>query len=242
MTTIYTGCFDPGNGIFNKDWVGRALFRQRRYCDHWGFDYEVIREIPWGAYYPLRYSYGFGTLIKLVALHKFLESGESCFTWLDLDIYPTDKAFTYTLPRCNLLCAYMVPWGFADGSGHEHMRAKREWCGFREDYFAVSTGMFCMNRETVISLWNYINAKNDIATDKWWELFYNRQLSFSSEHPYFYGTDEAIIEGWTNEMIPKGMDFVPLSDNIHSVKPEHDPIFFHYYGNNKSKYPHDIFK
>jgi hypothetical protein len=237
MTTIYTGCFDPGNGIFDKDWVGRALARQKRYCDHWGFDYEVLKEIPWGMNYPLRHSWGFATTIKFVALHKFLDSDQPHFNWFDMDVYPTDKSFDYNLPQCNLLSAWIVPWEFADGLGHDHMRAKREWGGFKEDYFAVNTGMFCLDREAATSLWDYINAEHDIRDNKWWELFHARQLSFSDEEPFLYGSEEAIIEAWANEMISKGFEFMPLTDNIHSVKPEHDPIFLHYYGSNKSRYP-----
>jgi hypothetical protein len=235
MTTIYSGLFTHKHGFFPTDWTERAIKRQQQYCDHWGFDYRLMTNIPWGQNYPLRHAWSFGTTIKFVALDHFLKSKEKYFTWLDLDVYPTDRAFEYQLPSCNLLYAPFVSWGFSDQPGHEHMKCKREWCGHKKDYFALNTGMFRLERSAVENLWGYINFNHSIWTDAWWEIYHSRQLAMSAESPWLYGSEEAIIEEWLNSYF--SLPFDQLSEDVHSVHSENNPIFMHYYGAQKAHYP-----
>jgi hypothetical protein len=238
--TIYSGLYEQSFGNFQKPnittWTSKAIERQQEYCNKTNQEYKLIKDIPWGQIYPLRESWTFGTLIKLVAIDDFIQSNESYFTWLDLDIYPTDKAFEYIIPEDNIFYAPFMSWSYCEQPGHEHMKCKRIWCGHKEDYYAVSSGMFRLNRNTAIDFWNYLNKDHSIYSDKWWRLFYERQISYSSSSPWMYGTDECFIEEWLNNKVKQGFRFTQLTDDIHSVSKEHDPLFLHYYGTNKENY------
>ena len=237
MTTIYSGLVVQSFGHFWKPWTKRAVSRQQSYCDRKGFNYCLMTDIYWGAEYPVRESWTYATLIKLVAIDRFLETNEEYFTWIDLDIYPTAKADDYELPECNLLYAPFTSWSHCEQPGHEHMRCKREWCGHASDYYAVSSGMFRLKRESVEDFWNFVNVNHDIKTQDWWDAFYEKQTAFSKESPWMYGTDECFLEEWLNLRMHQGFQFFQLTDDIQSVDAKHDPIFMHYYGPNKENYP-----
>jgi hypothetical protein len=250
MITIYSGLFTHPHGFYPTDWVERAIARHKKYCDCVDYDYQLVTNIPWGQKYPLRHAWSFGTTIKFVALDKFLCSGEDYFIWMDLDVYPTEAAMSYTLPLCNLLYAPLIRWGFSDTPGHEHMKCKREWCNHSSDYYALNTGMFVLTRSTAADLWGYINdlfTGYHIDSDAWWEALYDKQMTHSQETPWLYGSEEAIMEHWLNEELrlnkglPEHLHFkftqFPLA--IHSVHPEDSPLFMHYYGPRKAEYPHE---
>jgi hypothetical protein len=97
--------------------------------------------------------------------------------------------------------------------------------------------MFRIDRETARSFWAHLNAKHSIESDDWWQAYYEKQLSFSTEKPWLYGTEECLFEEWLNEEIAKGFKFEQFPESVHSVHLEHDPIFMHYYGPRKSEYP-----
>lgn len=229
--TIYSGVYKQNFGNFqnNFDWILRAQARQQLYCDKSFQKYKLIEDIPWGKNYPLRESWTFGTLIKLVALNDFIKSTEEYFTWFDLDIYPTNNSFEYSLPKDNLFYAPLVPWSFCTT---EHMKCKREWCNHSSDYYAVSSSMYRFTRDTALTYWAHINRDYEIESDKWWEALYCRQLSYSTTTPWAYGTEECLLQEWLNKYSPK---FIQLTDDIQSTFG--NPLFLHYYGTSKSKYP-----
>jgi len=251
---IYSGIFLHEHGYYSTHWIDSAIKRQQMWCDSIDQEYRLIKDIPWGMNYPLRHSWCYGTLIKFVALYDFLQSDESHFTWIDLDVYPEDTAMGYCLPDDNLLYAPMVSPDFSEAPGHEHMRAKKIWCGHKADYYALNTGMYKLSYEAAVSLWDFINnralspASGPITQTLWWEIYKKKQLDFSTDQPWLYGTEEAITEDWLNEEIQlneslpehRHVKFTQLSETIHSVHPENSPLFLHYHGPRKHEYPLQI--
>ena len=244
---IYSGIFLHEHGYYPTHWIDAAIKRQQMWCNSIDQEYRLIKDIPWGMNYPLRHSWCYGTLIKFVALYDFLQSDESYFTWIDLDVYPEDTAMGYCLPDDNLLYAPIVSPIFCESEGHEHMKAKKIWCGHTSNYYALNTGMYKLDRITALSLWNFINNcfNTPITKDKWWSHYAAKQLSLSQECPWLYGTEEAIMEDWLNkemslnESLPehRQFKFTQIPETMNSVHPEHSPLFMHYHGPNKSSYP-----
>ena len=238
--TVYSGLYEQDFGHFKKPWTKLAIARQTEYCTTTNQNYKLIKNIPWGKEYPYRESWTFGTLIKFVALDDFINSNEPYFTWLDLDIYPTDKAFEYKIPKDNIFYAPFVPYAYCEQPGHEHMKCKREWCSHTSDYYAVSSGMFRLDRNTALDFWKYLNIEHEIQSEKWWKSFCHKQLSYSTSAPWMYGTDECFIEEWLNNKIKQGFKFTQLTEDIQSVAKECNPLFLHYYGSTKENYPMQV--
>lgn len=153
---------------------------------------------------------------------------------MDLDIYPTPAAYEYSLPRKNLLYAPLVELNYGEKHNCSHMTKKKQWGGHTAEYLALASGMYILDRETAFSLWDWINKDYPINSQKWWDVYYEKQLALSPEHPYDYGSEEAIMEEWLNKTLPQ---FTQLTDDIHSVHPEYNPKFLHYHGRRKAEYP-----
>lgn len=189
----------------------------------------------WARHYPHPHSWSFGTLIKLRALEHFIESRASTFVWVDLDVYPTDRAFEMDLPTGNVFYAPKISVDWARDHNAWHMNNKLAWWGPQScEYYAWSTGMFSMDRDTAFHLWDWLNYGCSINHPDWWRSYYSRQLSLSAECPWDYGSDEAIKEEWLNT---NAIEFDCMTDDYHSVHLNMNPVFFHYYGETKCSYP-----
>jgi hypothetical protein len=178
-------------------------------------------------------------MIKFAALEDYLCCGPpGDFVWVDLDVYPTESAFSVSLPFGNLFYAPLIDVNWAREHNAWHMNNKLAWWnpGVSE-YFAWSTGMFVMDRHTAEKLWAWLNRHHDINSQEWWNAYHFRQRVLSSEKPWEFGSEEALMEEWLNS---NSIQFQCMDDRFHSVHPEKKPLFLHFYGQSKKDYPHTI--
>mgnify|MGYP007071565173 CR=1 FL=1 len=236
-TTVYSGLYTHPLMVYDLSWVERAKARQRRWCASLGAEYRLIRGMErWARLCHHPESWSFGTMIKFAAMEDYLGSGVAGdFVWVDLDVYPTDAAFGVPVPRGNLFYAPLVSVSWAREHDAWHMNNKLAWWnpGVSE-YFAWSTGMYVMDRDTVEKVWGWLNRHSDINSRRWWDDHYVRQCVLSRERPWEFGTEEALLEEWLNS---HQISFECMTDEFHSVHHDRKPVFLHFYGQSKKNYP-----
>lgn len=235
-TVIYSGLYTHPEMVYDISWTSRAIARQQYWCHSLDAEYMLMKDMAkWARYYEHPNAWTFGTLIKFRALEHFIQTYNETFVWVDLDIYPTDAAIGRPLPTNNLFYAPLISIDWAREHNAWHMNNKLAWWnpGVSE-YYAWSTGMFIMDRETAFHLWDWINREHHINTRQWWDNYYMRQKILSQETPWHYGSDEAIKEEWLNS---HDIQFEQMTDKFHSVHQDQNPIFMHYYGQTKQQYP-----
>lgn len=106
---IYSGLYThPDMVNYDISWASRAIARQQYWCHTIGQEYMLVKDMSkWARWYPHPNAWIFGTLVKFRALEHFIQTYNKTFVWIDLDVYPTDRALSVALPNHNLFYAYL---------------------------------------------------------------------------------------------------------------------------------------
>lgn len=240
MTTIYSGYYTQKP---KPQWVNRATKKQAHWAINNNYNYCLLTDLThWAQHYPHTDSNNFGSLIKLLALEKFIQSEEQTFIWIDMDVYPTQKAYGYKIDETTDAILHQKKNKIKDQTDW-FKKAKYNWAQYedlRDDYWEINTGFMIFTKPTAQSAWDFINKDHNINTKPWWDAYLQKQIETirEDEEPWYHGNDEAIFEEWFNRNPPNPHP-KNINQTLQSLTMKPDAIFHHYYMKNKDNYPDD---
>ncbi len=239
MTTIYSGYYTQKP---KPQWVNKATKKQAHWAINNNYNYYCLTDMnKWVQHYPHHNTYNFGSLIKLLALEKFIQSEEQTFIWFDMDIYPTQKAYEHKIPEGHDLLYYYHRNRKRDIT-NQFIEEKYAWAQYNPqptEYLELSSSFMILTKPTAQSIWNFINKDHNINTKPWWDAYLQKQTELSPQNPTQQGNDEAIFEEWLNKHTPNPKPIRPPHDYQCPPTEEHSPTFIHYHMKQKDLYPND---
>lgn len=254
---VHSGFYTHPDSQFDAGWIPRAVKFLSDWCRHQNAEFlcEARSLSQWVKYAPFPHSWEFGSLVKFAVMRSFLQdtSRGDRFVWMDPDIYPTKAAYDWDL--------WSLPsnafWGerrSTDWCGFPERPDSTTWFGYRKriwsgllerrEYFYLGAGMFSLSRKSAADFWDWLNQDFHIDTSSWWDWYRDKQnlcaararaFGFEEAQPWMFGTEEAFIEQWIEEV---GCDVSEIPCSVHDVYyRDTKPVLVHYEGSGKKLYP-----